>query len=125
MIIGTGVDLAEVSRIKASIDRYGLKFVNRIYTPLEIAYVERKANRFERYAARFAAKEAGMKALGTGWRHGVRWVDIEVINLPSGRPTLSLHGAAQAIAAKLGVTAISLSLTHTAENAIAHVIFEK
>ena len=125
MIIGTGVDLAEVSRIKASIDRYGLKFVNRIYTPLEIAYVERKANRFERYAARFAAKEAGMKALGTGWRHGVRWVDIEVINLPSGRPTLSLHGAAQAITAKLGVTAISLSLTHTAENAIAHVIFEK
>jgi len=125
LIIGTGVDLAEVSRIKASIDRYGLKFVNRIYTPLEIAYVERKANRFERYAARFAAKEAGMKALGTGWRHGVRWVDIEVINLPSGRPTLNLHGAARAIAAKLGVTAISLSLTHTAENAIAHVIFEK
>ncbi|MEO8126594.1 MAG: holo-[acyl-carrier-protein] synthase [Bryobacteraceae bacterium] len=125
MIVGTGIDLAEVSRIKASIERYGLKFVNRIYTPLEIAYVERKANRFERYAARFAAKEAGMKALGTGWRHGVRWVDLEVVNLPSGRPTLQLHGAAHAIAGKLGVTRINLSLTHTAENAMAHVIFEK
>lgn len=125
MIVGTGVDLAEVHRIKASIERYGAKFIDRIYTPLEIAYVERKANRFERYAARFAAKEAGMKALGTGWRRGVRWQDFEVVNLPSGRPTLQLHGAAQKIAAVLGVTAINLSLTHTAENAMAHVIFEK
>ena len=125
MIVGTGVDLAEVHRIKASIERYGAKFIDRIYTPLEIAYVERKANRFERYAARFAAKEAGMKALGTGWRRGVRWQDFEVVNLPSGRPTLRLHGAAQTIAAEIGVTAISLSLTHTSETAMAHVIFEK
>jgi len=66
MIVGTGVDLAEVPRIKASIERYGEKFIRRIYTPAEIAYVERKANKFERYAARFAAKEAGMKAIGTG-----------------------------------------------------------
>jgi len=125
LILGTGVDLAEVHRIKASIERYGAKFIDRIYTPLEIAYVERKANRFERYAARFAAKEAGMKALGTGWRRGVRWQDFEVVNLPSGRPTLRLHGAAQTIAAEIGVTAISLSLTHTSETAMAHVIFEK
>lgn len=125
MIIGTGVDLAEVPRIKASIERYGAKFIDRIFTPQEIAYVERKANRFERYAARFAAKEAGMKALGTGWRRGVRWQDFEVVNLPSGRPTLQLHGVAQEIAAALGVTAINLSLTHTAGNAMAHVIFEK
>ncbi len=125
MIVGTGVDLAEVPRIKASIERYGARFIDRIYTPLEIAYVERKANRFERYAARFAAKEAGMKALGTGWRRGVRWQDFEVVNLPSGRPTLQLHGAAQTIAAAIGVTAVSLSLTHTSETGMAFVIFEK
>ena len=125
MIVGTGVDLAEVPRIKASIERYGAKFIDRIYTPLEIAYVERKANRFERYAARFAAKEAGMKALGTGWRRGVRWQDFEVVNLPSGRPSLQLHGAAQTIAAAIGVTAVSLSLTHTSETGMAFVIFEK
>jgi holo-[acyl-carrier protein] synthase len=125
LIVGTGVDLAEVPRIKASIERYGSRFIERIYTPNEIAYVEHKANRFERYAARFAAKEAGMKALGTGWRGGIRWHDFEVINLPSGRPTLQLHGVAQTIAASIGVTAISLSITHTAQNGMAFVIFEK
>jgi holo-[acyl-carrier protein] synthase len=86
VIVGTGVDLAEVDRIRAAIERYGPRFVERIFTPREIAYVERKANRFERYAARFAAKEAGMKAIGTGWRGGVRWQDFEVTNLRSGRP---------------------------------------
>jgi holo-[acyl-carrier protein] synthase len=125
LIVGTGVDLAEVPRIQASIERYGTKFIERIYTRNEIAYVERKANRFERYAARFAAKEAGMKALGTGWSRGVRWKDFEVVNLPSGRPTLELHGVAKTIAAAIGVTAISLSLTHTAQNGLAYVIFEK
>ena len=84
--------------MRAAIERYGDKFTGRIYTPAEIAYVERKAHRYERYAARFAAKEAGMKALGTGWRRGVRWQDFEVANLPSGRPTLRLHGAAKSIA---------------------------
>ncbi|SPE28953.1 Holo-(acyl-carrier-protein) synthase [Candidatus Sulfopaludibacter sp. SbA3] len=124
MIVGTGVDLAEVPRIRASIERYGAKFVQRIYTPAEIAYVERKANRFERYAARFAAKEAGMKAIGTGWRHGVRWHDFEVANLPSGKPTLRFHGVAAAFAAKLGVKNVTLSITHTAELGMAHVILE-
>src|SRR5271157_4782339 len=114
MIVGTGVDLAEVRRIRASIERFGAHFVDRIYTPAEIAYVERKANRFERYAARFAAKEAGMKAIGTGWRRGVRWQDFEVTNLPSGRPTLRLHGVAEKIAQSLGVRNIALSITHTA-----------
>ena len=124
MILGTGVDLAEVSRIKASIERYGEKFIRRIYTPAEIAYVERKANKYQRYAARFAAKEAGMKAIGTGWRRGVTWQDFEVANLPSGKPTLLLHGVAADFAGKLGVKNISLSITHTAELGMAHVILE-
>jgi holo-[acyl-carrier protein] synthase len=124
MIVGTGVDLAEVPRIRASIERFGDKFVKRIYTEGEIAYVERKANRYERYAARFAAKEAGMKAIGTGWKRGVRWQDFEVANLPSGKPTLRFHGVAGEIARKLGVKNVSLSLTHTAELGMAHVILE-
>ena len=124
MILGTGTDLAEVPRVRAAIERYGRRFIERIYTPAEIAYVERKANRYERYAARFAAKEAGMKAIGTGWRHGVRWQDFEVVNLPSGRPTLKLHGVAARVAERLGVRAISLSLTHTAQQGMAFVILE-
>jgi holo-[acyl-carrier protein] synthase len=124
MILGTGVDLAEVDRIRAAIGRYGRRFIERIYTPAEIAYVERKANRFERYAGRFAAKEAGMKAIGTGWKQGVRWQDFEVANLPSGRPTLKLHGEAERIARQLGVKLISLSITHTAALGMAHVILE-
>jgi len=124
VIVGTGVDLAEVPRIRASIERFGDRFVKRIFTNSEIAYVERKANRYERYAARFAAKEAGMKAIGTGWKRGVTWQDFEVANLPSGKPTLRLHGMAAAISAKLGVRNISLSLTHTEQFGMAHVILE-
>ena len=124
MILGTGVDLAEVDRIRAAITRFGARFVERIYTPGEIAYVERRANRFERYAGRFAAKEAGMKAIGTGWKRGVRWQDFEVANLPSGRPTLKLHGEAARIAGQLGVKVISLSITHTSSLSMANVILE-
>ena len=94
VILGSGVDLCEVPRIEAAIARYGRRFLERIYTEREIAYAESKANRFERYAARFAAKEAGMKALGTGWSGGVAWRDFEVSNLPSGRPALRIHGKA-------------------------------
>jgi holo-[acyl-carrier protein] synthase len=124
MILGTGVDLAEVGRIRKAIEQYGDRFIRRIYTDAEIAYVERKANRFERYAGRFAAKEAGMKAIGTGWKHGVRWVDFEVSNLPSGRPTLRLHGEAARVAEQMGVKSILLSITHTAEMGMAQVILE-
>jgi holo-[acyl-carrier protein] synthase len=124
MIVGTGVDLAEVDRIRESVERFGEKFLHRIYTERERAYVQRKANKFERYAARFAAKEAGMKAIGTGWRHGVRWQDFEVVNLPSGRPTLLLHGVAAEFANRMGVTNIQLSLTHTAQLGLAYVILE-
>ena len=124
MIVGTGVDLAEVDRIRESLERFGEKFLKRVYTEGEIAYVQRKANKYERYAARFAAKEAGMKAIGTGWRRGVRWQDFEVINLPSGRPTLKLHGVAAEVASRLGVKSIHLSLTHTAQLGLAYVILE-
>ena len=124
MILGTGLDLAEVDRIRQAIERYGRRFLERVFTPAEIAYVERKANRFQRYAARFAAKEAGMKAIGTGWRAGVRWQDFEVANLPSGKPTLRLHGQAARVAQRLGVKSVSLSLTHTASVGMALVILE-
>jgi holo-[acyl-carrier protein] synthase len=124
MIVGTGVDLAEVARIRASIERFGSRFTTRIFTAAEIAYVERKANRYERYAARFAAKEAGMKAIGTGWKRGVTWHDFEVANLPSGKPTLKFHGVAAEFAKRLNVRQVSLSITHTAELGMAHVILE-
>jgi holo-[acyl-carrier protein] synthase len=124
MIVGTGVDLAEVPRVRHLVERFGRRFIERVYTAAEIAYVERKANRYERFAARFAAKEAGMKAIGTGWRHGVTWQDFEVANLRSGKPTLLLHGVAERVAKKLGVRNVSLSLTHTAEYGMAHVILE-
>ena len=125
MIVGTGIDIAEVPRIREVIERHGERFLKRIFTEGEIQYCESKANRVERYAARFAAKEAGMKAIGTGWNHGVRWRDIEVARKPGGRPTLILHGKAAEFAAKLGATNIALSLTHTAEQAFAQVILEK
>jgi holo-[acyl-carrier protein] synthase len=125
MIVGSGVDLAEVPRIRKAIERFGERFITRIYTPHEIDYVERRgASRFERFAARFAAKEAGMKAIGTGWHHGVRWLDFEVSNLPSGKPTLLFHGVAAKFAERLGVRNVSLSLTHTAETGMAIVIIE-
>jgi len=124
VIAGIGIDVAEVDRIREAIGRHGRRFIDRIYTPAEIAYVERKANRFERYAARFAAKEAGMKAIGTGWKRGVRWQDFEVTNLPSGRPTLRFHGAAARIAADLGVRNVAISITHTATEGVAIVIVE-
>jgi len=121
-----GVDLAEVPRIRLAVERHGQRFLERVYTPRELAYVDRRgvASRFERLAGRFAAKEAGMKAIGTGWRRGVRWLDFEVSNLPSGRPTLLLHGMAQKVAAELGVRNVVLSLTHTAEQGLAIVILE-
>lgn len=124
VIIGSGIDLAEVARLRRSIERFGDRFLARVYTPAERAYVERKRNRFERYAARFAAKEAGMKAIGTGWKDGVTWRDFEVANLPGGKPTLRLTGRAAELAARLGVRTVNLSLSHTETLAIAEVILE-
>jgi holo-[acyl-carrier protein] synthase len=124
MIVGSGIDIAEVPRIAESIARFGDRFLRRIYTEGEIRYCESKANRMERYAARFAAKEAAMKALGTGWNHGVRWRDIEVTRQTGGRPTMTFHGKAAEFAAQLGAVHVALSLSHTAEQAIAQVILE-
>ena len=124
MIIGTGIDLERVVRVEQAIARHGERFLQRVFTDGERRYCDSKANRMERYTARFAAKEAAMKALGTGWSHGIRWRDIEVSRQPSGRPTIVFHGVAAEIAAKLGVARTALSLSHTSEQAIAHVILE-
>ena len=124
MIVGTGIDIAEVPRIAEAISRFGDRFLLRVFTDGEIKYCDAKANRVERYAARFAAKEAGMKALGTGWNHGVRFRDIEVRRQPGGRPTIAFHGKAAEFATKLGAVNVALSLSHTAEQAIAQVILE-
>jgi holo-[acyl-carrier protein] synthase len=124
MIVGTGIDIAEVPRIAEVIERHGDRFLRRIYTEGERNYCDSKANRIERYAARFAAKEAAMKALGTGWSRGVRWRDLEVGRQPGGRPTMIFHGKAAEFAAKLGAVNVALSLSHTAEQAIAQVILE-
>lgn len=125
MIVGSGVDLCEVERIRNAIARHGPRFLERVYTAREIAYAQSKKNLYERFAARFAAKEAGMKALGTGWRGGVAWRDFEVANLPSGRPTLQFHGKAAELAKSLAVENVSLSITHTSVHAMAIVILER
>lgn len=125
MIVGTGIDIAEVERIAASLERFERRFIERIFTAEEIRYCESKANKAERYAARFAAKEAGMKAIGTGWNHGVRWKDIEVQRLPGGRPTVVFHGRASEFFSKLGAQRAHLSLTHTKGVAMAVVLLEQ
>jgi holo-[acyl-carrier protein] synthase len=124
MIVGTGIDIAEVPRIQQSIERFGARFLQRVFTEGEMRYCDSKANRIERYAARFASKEAAMKALGTGWNHGVRWRDCEVVRMPGGRPTIQFHGKAAEFAAKLGVKYTALSISHTQDQAIAQVILE-
>jgi len=124
VIVGLGLDIAEVDRMETAIGRHGAPFLERLFTPREVAYCESHKNRFERYAARFAAKEAAMKALGTGWSRGVRWRDIEVLNEPGGKPTLQLEGVAAEFAGRLGVKTISLSITHSGNLALAQVIFE-
>jgi holo-[acyl-carrier protein] synthase len=119
-----GVDIAEVERIQRAIERYGEVFLRRIYTPKEREYCEQFKNKYERYAGRFAAKEAAMKALGTGWRRGVRWVDLEVVRETGGRPALAILGEAAKIAREIGVKSVALSMTHTETLALAQVILE-
>src|SRR5579862_14856 len=124
MIVGTGIDVVEVPRVAAALQRFGRRFVERIFTENEIRYCDSKANPAERYAARFAAKEAGMKALGTGWNYGVRWRDLEVVRPQGKRPSIVFHGKAAEVAKTLGAAHAALSITHTGEQAMALVILE-
>jgi holo-[acyl-carrier protein] synthase len=124
MIIGTGVDIVETSRIEEALQKHGERFSERLCTPAESAYCRKFKNQAERIAARFAAKEAAFKALGTGWRNGVRWVDVEIVHLPSGKPELVLRGRAEEIARQLGVTRTAVSISHSDRYVVAEVIFE-
>jgi holo-[acyl-carrier protein] synthase len=125
MIVGTGIDLIETVRIQRSLERFGERFLMRIYTPDEIAYCNKKTrNAAESFAARFAAKEATAKALGTGISRGVSWLEIEVRRQPGHRPELHLTGRAAERATLLGVHRISLSITHSRDQAMAMVIME-
>jgi holo-[acyl-carrier protein] synthase len=124
MILGTGVDIAETARIEQGLERHGDRFTRKIFTPAEIAYCEKFKNRAERYAARFASKEAAFKALGTGWGAGVRWLDVEVIHQPSGKPELVLTGRALEVARELHVMRMSISISHSDRYVVAVVIFE-
>jgi len=124
MIVGSGIDMVEIERIDRSVERYGKRFLDRVYTGAEQAYCLRKRKAGESLAARFAAKEAGAKALGTGISFGVNWLEIEVVREPSGKPTVRFHGRAAQIAARLGVARAALSITHTGELALASVVLE-
>jgi holo-[acyl-carrier protein] synthase len=124
MVVGVGTDLMEIARIQQSIARFGDRFLVRVFTPREIEYCQRKKNAAESFAARFAAKEAGAKALGTGISHGVGWLELEVTREPSGKPRLELTGRAAEWAKKLGVARTSLSLTHSRDVALAVVVME-
>ena len=120
-IIGSGIDATEIVRIAAAIERYGDRFVGRIFTEEEVAYCRRKRDFASSFAARFAAKEAAMKALGTGHSLGVFWQGIEVVRR-SGPPQLRFHGGAAARFAAMGATGSLLTLTHSKDLALAHVL---
>jgi holo-[acyl-carrier protein] synthase len=124
MILGSGIDLVEIERIEHSVQRFGRRFLDRVFTDAEQAYCLRKRRSSESLAARFAAKEAAAKALGTGISHGVNWLEIEVTREPGGRPSLRFHGRAAEIARSMGVVHASLSLTHGADLAMASVVLE-
>jgi holo-[acyl-carrier protein] synthase len=124
MIVGTGVDIMETARFEEALQRHGERFAKRVCTPAEIAYCEKFKNPAERLAARFAAKEAAFKALGTGWSEGVRWVDVEIAHSPGGKPELILRGRAKEIASLLGVARAAVSISHSDRYVVAQVIFE-
>jgi holo-[acyl-carrier protein] synthase len=125
MVLGLGTDLIEIARIKESIERHGDRFLHRVFTDDEIAYCQsKKNNAAESFAARFAAKEAGAKALGTGISRGVSWKELEVRRTPGERPTLHLSGRAAERAGQMGVQTLNLSLTHSRDVAMAVVVAE-
>ena len=122
-IVGHGIDLVDVGRLRDLIARHGQRFLARCFTPDELAYAQRRPHRMaEHLAARFAAKEAVLKVLGTGLRHGIGWCDVEVVRLPTGQPTLRLHGVAADIAKQQGIDRWHLSLSHIPGHATASAI---
>ncbi len=124
MIVGTGIDLVEIGKLRAAMERRGDRLRNRIFTPGEIRYCDGRPNPFQHYAARFAAKEALFKAIGTGWSGGVGWRDAEVRNRTNGKPDLLLSGKALEVARRLGAVRYRISLSHTDGYAVAQVILE-
>jgi holo-[acyl-carrier protein] synthase len=124
MVLGLGTDLIETRRVQESMERFGERFLERIFTVGEIAYCIRKKNAAESFAARFAAKEAGAKALGTGISRGVSWKEFEVKRETGGKPTLHLSGRAAELAGMMGIQRVQLSLTHSRELAMAVVLVE-
>ena len=125
MVVGVGTDLMEIARIDESIARFGQRFLTRIYTPGEIAFCQRKKNAAESFTARFAAKEAAAKALGTGISRGVGWQEIEVVRRQGERPEIVFHGRAAERAQAMGVTHTAVSLSHSRDVAMAVVILER
>jgi holo-[acyl-carrier protein] synthase len=120
--IAHGIDLVECTRLQEVIDRHGDRFLKRIFTPGELEYSGDRKRRIEHLSARFAAKEAVMKVLGTGWSNGIAWTDIEVLNDPAGRPSIKLTGKSLEMASQLGIDIVLISLTHTAGHAMASAI---
>ena len=121
-IVAHGIDLVDFPRIEEMAKRHGGRFLNRIFTAAEQAYAEANKNEMEKLAGRFAAKEAILKLMGTGWRGKIAWTDIEIVNSPSGQPVVTLSGEVEKIAEKLGIKHISISITHTANFAIASAV---
>lgn len=123
-IRGIGVDLVEIGRMRHFVERQGERGLRRLFTEEEIRYCKRRANPYPSLAARFAAKEAALKALGTGWTRGLGFRQVEVVRRPRSAPTLVLTGRAAERARELGVTRTHLSLSHTSQHAIAQVVLE-
>jgi holo-[acyl-carrier protein] synthase len=121
-IVAHGIDLVDCPRIEQMIKRHGERFVERVFTAAERAYARRNKNEIEKLAGRFAAKEAVLKMIGTGWRGKIAWTDIEIINNASGQPEVTVEGEVKKIADKLGIEHISISITHTANFAIASAV---
>jgi holo-[acyl-carrier protein] synthase len=123
-IVGIGTDIIECLRIAQMIERHGELFINRVYTDHEIAYCSARKAATQHYAGRWAAKEAVLKAHGTGWRRGISWRDIEVRNQPSGAPTVALRGGAREVLEQAGIQRIHLSISHCRSHAIAYAVAE-
>jgi len=121
-VLGVGTDITECLRIAQMIERHGEYFVDRVYTPAEIEYCRSRRMATQHFAGRWAAKEAVLKALGTGWRRGISWRDIEVTNGPGGRPQAALQGGTREIAEQLGIRCILVSISHCRSHATAYAV---